>query len=171
MGTPFSKFSILLHWIMFFDLVIPNNSDYCNFFFFNGHTRDISKFLGQQLTLSRSCRQHWIQAASATYAAPCSKARTLTHWVRPGIKHESAWRQLRGLNLLSIHESTVFLRRFPTCNLPSWNMFPSCVYVHVSLNDTLNGINEGTTKNVEVPESSILSELHIVSCTTWYILH
>ena len=31
-------------------------------------------------------QQHWIQAASATYAAVCSNARSLTHWVRSGIK-------------------------------------------------------------------------------------
>ena len=35
--------------------------------------------------------QHQIQAASATYVTACSKARSLTHWVRPGIEPAVSW--------------------------------------------------------------------------------
>ena len=37
-------------------------------------------------------QQHQIQAMSATYAAVHSDARSLTHWVRPGIEPAPSWR-------------------------------------------------------------------------------
>ena len=35
-------------------------------------------------------QQHWIWATSMTYATACSNARSLTHWVRPGIEPASS---------------------------------------------------------------------------------
>ena len=42
-----------------------------------------------------------IRAAFATYVTACVHARSLTHWVRPGIKPMSSWRLCWVLNLVS----------------------------------------------------------------------
>ena len=52
-----------------------------------------------QLRPTPQPQQHWIRAVSANYAAGCGNTRSLTHWVRPGIKHESL--QCQVLNPLS----------------------------------------------------------------------
>ena len=69
------------------------------FFFclFLGLHRSIWRFPGWGS--SRSCnhqpmpqpQQHGIRAASATYTIAHRNARSLTHWVRPGIKPSSSW--------------------------------------------------------------------------------
>ena len=38
-----------------------------------------------------------IQAMSATFAAAQGNARSLTHWVKPGIEPASLWRQVKFL--------------------------------------------------------------------------
>ena len=40
-------------------------------------------------------QQHQIQATSATYTTTYSNARSLTHWVRPGIEPASSWMLVR----------------------------------------------------------------------------
>ena len=62
---------------------------------FHGYTCSIWKFLGLQVESELQLRptqpqQHQIQAASATYASACVNARSLTHWVRPGIEPTSS---------------------------------------------------------------------------------
>ena len=52
--------------------------------------------------------QHWIQAASVTYATACSNTRSLTHWVRPGIKPASSQRHLV-LNLLNHNGNSLYI--------------------------------------------------------------
>ena len=62
---------------------------------------------------SCSCRsvpqpqQHQIGAASVTYTAACSNARSLIHWARPGIRLTSSWRLCWVLNLLSYRRNSL----------------------------------------------------------------
>ena len=46
-------------------------------------------------------QQHWIPAASVTCTTACGNARSLTHWVKPGIKPVSSQRLHRVHNSLS----------------------------------------------------------------------
>ena len=57
--------------------------------------------------------QHQIQAASVNYNAACCNARSLTHWLRPGSKPTSSWRQRQVLNLLTHNRNSlrVIIRR------------------------------------------------------------
>ena len=48
-----------------------------------------------------------IWATSATYTAACSNARSLTHWVKPGIKPASSWTLCWVLNLLSHNRNSM----------------------------------------------------------------
>ena len=59
--------------------------------------------------------QQWIQAASGTYATACGNARSLTHWVRPGIEPTSGERQHQVLNPL-IHNGNSHI----LCHLDWW---------------------------------------------------
>ena len=67
------------------------------FFLFKGCTCSIWKFQGWGSNQSCSCRptpqpqQCRIQAASTTYTTIHSNARSLTHWMRPGIQPTSLW--------------------------------------------------------------------------------
>ena len=45
--------------------------------------------------------QHWIWAASETYAAACRNTGSLTHWARPGIKPTSPQSHVQVLNPLN----------------------------------------------------------------------
>ena len=54
-----------------------------------------------QLQPTPQPQPHWIQATSMTYTAACSRARTLTHWVRPGMGTSFSQRQHLVLNPLS----------------------------------------------------------------------
>ena len=74
------------------------------FFSFYGCTCSTWKFLGYRSNQSCSCRptaqphQHLIQAASATYAAACRNAGSLTHWGRPKFELISSWILVRFLS-------------------------------------------------------------------------
>ena len=67
------------------------------FFFFKGRTYGVCKFSGCGSNWSSrrwpmpQTQQHQIQATSESFAAPCGNAKSLTHWVRPGIKPASSW--------------------------------------------------------------------------------
>ena len=63
-------------------------------------------------------RQHWIQAASVTYAAACSNTRSLAHWARSGIELVSPQRWCRILNLLSHNRNTPVNTPFCTALTP-----------------------------------------------------
>ena len=60
-------------------------------------TCSIWKFLGLGWNWSCSYRpilqpwQHWVQDASANYAAACGHAGSLTHWARPVIEPAFSW--------------------------------------------------------------------------------
>ena len=49
----------------------------------------------QLLAYTTATATLWIQALSATYTTAHSNARSITHWVRPGIKPESSWMLVR----------------------------------------------------------------------------
>ena len=49
-----------------------------------------------------------IQAASATYTTACGNTRSLTHWVRPGIKSASSQTLCWVLNLLSYKGNSLY---------------------------------------------------------------
>ena len=72
-----------------------------SFFFFFGHAFGMWKCPGQGSNQSCSCRptpkpqQHQIWAASVTYTTAQGNARSLTHWMRPGIKPVSSWMLVR----------------------------------------------------------------------------
>ena len=90
----FALFYILLTW--YFWEITEIRSDFLPwvgltiaFFFFvlNCHTCSTLKLPGQGLNQPMpQPGQHWIRAASVTYAIACSSARYLTHWARQGIK-------------------------------------------------------------------------------------
>ena len=46
-------------------------------------------------------QQHQIWAASETFTTICSNARSLTYWLRPGVKPASSWTLCQVLNQLS----------------------------------------------------------------------
>ena len=87
---------------------------FCLLVCFNGRTYSIWKFLVQGSNLSCSCWpmpqpqpwQHRIRAASATYAAACNNAGSLTHWARPGIEPASSRIPCQVLNSLSHNENS-----------------------------------------------------------------
>ena len=54
-----------------------------------------------ELQLPPTPQQHQIRATSANYATACGNARSLTHWVKPGIKSVSSWTLYWILNSLS----------------------------------------------------------------------
>ena len=74
-----------------------NQSPNLFFLSFEGHTRSIWRFPGYGSNRSCSCRptpepqQCQIWAVSATYTTAHGNARSLTHWVRPGIKPATSW--------------------------------------------------------------------------------
>ena len=58
---------------------------------------------------------NWIWATLATYATFCGNARSLTHWVRPGIKPISLWKLCHVLNPLSHNGELWWLLVFCFC--------------------------------------------------------
>lgn len=51
-------------------------------------------------SLHHSHKQHWIQAATVTYATARGNAGSLTHWAEPGIELASSQRQRQVFNLM-----------------------------------------------------------------------
>ena len=87
----------------------------CLFFFcFYNRTFCTWKFPGSGVELELHLQptpqpqQHWIRATSATYATAWGNTRSLTHWLRPGIKPASPLRQCLVLNLLSHNGNSCF---------------------------------------------------------------
>ena len=96
----------------FFDVVIRGDwkfmySHISRIHLFYFLTSSIWKFLGSGSNWSCSCwptpqlQQFWIWAASAACAPVCGNARSLTHWVKPGMEPTSSWTLCWVLNLLS----------------------------------------------------------------------
>ena len=67
------------------------------FFWWGGCSCSIWKFPGQGSNRSYNChstpqpQKCQIWATSATYTTACGNARSLTHWVGPGIEPEFSW--------------------------------------------------------------------------------
>ena len=61
-----------------------------------------------QLQSAPQPRQHQLQATSATYTTACSNARSLTHWVRPGIDPTFSGTLWQVLNMLSHNKNSQF---------------------------------------------------------------
>ena len=94
--------------IFFLHLLFQDAEFFFFFFFFFGLLRAIPTAYGgsQARGLNRSCswwptpqpQQRGIQAASATYTAAHGKARSFTHWARPGIELASLRLLVRFVN-------------------------------------------------------------------------
>ena len=73
----------------------PVKQQNISFFFFSStprHMEVTGPRVGLELQLKHV--KHVIRVASATYAAVCSKARSLTHWPRTGMESASSQRQV-----------------------------------------------------------------------------
>ena len=94
-------YSIHFYWDSYYKpiksrgLVLPYLPLVFYSFFFLGphlHHTEVPGAWGQmelQLPTYTTVMQHQIQAASATHATACCNARSLTHWMRPGIQPTS----------------------------------------------------------------------------------
>ena len=87
---------------------------HCIFFFRRHHLQHMRvPRLGVQSELQlqayATATQCWIWAASATHAAACSNARSLTHWMRPGIELTSSQWLCRVLNPLNHNRNSLSL--------------------------------------------------------------
>ena len=84
-----------------------------SFFFFLGphlwHTDAPSLGVESEMESEMQPRQRWIQATSATEAAACGNARSLTHWAGPGTEPASSRIPYLVLNSLSHKGNSYFL--------------------------------------------------------------
>ena len=125
-----------------------------------GRTHSMWKFPGEGSNRSCSCQpqpqQCHIRAMSATYTMAYSSARSLTHWVRPGMETASSWILARFVSVVPQREFLHFKSKFRTQGIRKWNgceilfchfstVYQSpFIYLNVCLNwDTLERHNKG----------------------------
>ena len=87
-------------------------------------------------------QQHQIQAASATYTTAHSNPRSLTHWLRPGIK-PATWWFLVGFISAAPGQELQFHSLYITCsrdsNSRNWSPCTKILWGYVSLSLPLKG--------------------------------
>ena len=86
-----------------------NGSYFILFFFF--------LFMAVSAAYGSSQARGPIGSASEIYATSYSNARSLTHWMRPGIEHASSWRRCGVLNLSSHNGNSSFPYLYSCCFL------------------------------------------------------
>ena len=104
-------------------------------------------------------QQHLIRAGSATYAAVCGYARSLTHWARPGIEPQSSQRQIRFLTCWAIIGTPAFNAfNYPMEQISIWSdyVLNNCPQFNLFL---LNRDQIEGTKSSAV----ILSNYHLIT--------